>query len=106
MYVRDLLSCEVFARGGGTHTLQQGTTLKADTMRAADKMDSCSIRAALQILETSVRAPQNMQTVAEVHSLAAAHADERSHQRSWRCERPGVSCWRPNRYPVVSAMLT
>ena len=34
MYVRDLLSFEVDARGDGTHTLQQSTTLKADTMRA------------------------------------------------------------------------
>ena len=42
----------------GTHTLQQSTTLKADTMRASDKMDSCNIRAALQILQTSVCAPQ------------------------------------------------
>ena len=52
MYVRDLLSFEVDARGEGTHTLQQSTTLKADTMRASDKMDSCNIRAALQILQT------------------------------------------------------
>ena len=36
MYVRDLLSYEVDARGDGTHTLQQSTTLKADTMRASD----------------------------------------------------------------------
>ena len=38
MYMRDLLSLEVDARGDGTHTLQQGTTLKADTMRASDKI--------------------------------------------------------------------
>ena len=56
MCVRDLLSFEVDARGDGTHTLQQSTTLKADTMRASDKMDSSNIRAALQILQTSVRA--------------------------------------------------
>ena len=29
---------------------------------------SCNIRAALQILQTSMRAAQNMQTAAEVHS--------------------------------------
>ena len=52
LYVRDVLAREVDARGDGTHTLQQGTTLKADTMRASDKMDSCNIRAALQILQT------------------------------------------------------
>ena len=40
MYVRDLLSYEVDARGDGTHTLQQSITLKADTMRATHKMDS------------------------------------------------------------------
>ena len=59
MYVRDLLSFEVDARGNGTHTLQQSTTLKADTMRASDKMDSCNIRAALHILQTSVRAAEH-----------------------------------------------
>ena len=32
MHVRDLLSFEIDARGDGTHTLQQSTTLKADTM--------------------------------------------------------------------------
>ena len=58
MYVRDFLSREVYARGGGTHSLQQSTTLKADTMRASDKMDSFSIQAALQILQTSARAPR------------------------------------------------
>ena len=65
VYVRDSLSREVDARGDGTHTLQQSTTQKADTMRASDKMDSCNIIAALQILQTSVRAPQNMQTAAD-----------------------------------------
>ena len=55
LYVRDVLSREVDARGDGTHTLQQSTTLKADTLRASVKMDSCNIRAALQILQTSVR---------------------------------------------------
>ena len=30
MHVRDLLSGEVYARGDGTHTLQQSTTVKAD----------------------------------------------------------------------------
>ena len=34
LYVRDLLSREVDARGDGTHTVQQSTALKADTMRA------------------------------------------------------------------------
>ena len=45
-------------------------------MRASDKMDSCNIRASLQILQTSVRAPQNLQTAAEVHSLVAVETDE------------------------------
>ena len=74
--MRDVLSREVDARGDGTHTLQQSTTLKADTLRASVKMDSCNIRAALQILQTSVRAPQNTQTAAEVHSLVAIDTDE------------------------------
>ena len=73
---RDLLSFEVDARGDATHTLQQSTTLKADTMRASDKMDSCNIQAALQILQTSVRALQKTQTAVEVHSLVAFHTDE------------------------------
>ena len=76
VHVRDLLSFEVDARGDRTHTLQQSTTLKADTMCASDKMDSCNIRAALQILQTSVRAPQNTQTAAEVPSLVAVDTDE------------------------------
>ena len=70
MYVRDLLSYEVDARGDGAHTLQQSTTLKADTMRASDKMDSCNFQAALQILQTSVRAPQNTQTGTDDHEIA------------------------------------
>ena len=92
-----LLSCEMDARGDGTHTLQQSTTLKADTMRASDKMDSCNIRAALQMLQNSARAPQNTQTAAEVHLLVALDTDEheiarinmqcaavkQAHQRSW-----------------------
>ena len=45
-------------------------------MRASDKMDSCNIRAALQILQTSMRTPQNIQTAAEVHSLVAVDTDE------------------------------
>ena len=69
-------SREVDACGDVTHTLQQSTTLKADTMRASDKIDSCNIRAALQILKTSVRAPQNTQTAAEGHSLVAVDTDE------------------------------
>ena len=74
--VRDRLAREVDARGDGTHALQQSTTLKADTMRASDKMDSCNIWAALQILQTSARAPQNLQAAAEVHSLVAVETDE------------------------------
>ena len=37
-------------------------------MYPSDKMDSCTIRAALQILQTNTRAPPNLQTAAEVHS--------------------------------------
>ena len=74
LYVRDLLSVD--ARGDGTHTLQESTTLKAHTMRASDKMDSCNFWAALQTLQTSVCAPQNMQNAAEVHSLVAVETDE------------------------------
>ena len=74
-HVRDLLSHVVDARGDGTHTLQEGTTLKADTMRASDKMDSCNIRAALQILQVNTRAPPTSQTAAEVHSLVAVETD-------------------------------
>ena len=76
LYVRDMLSFEIDERGDGTHTLQQIATLKAETMRASDKMDSCNIRAALQILQTNARAPQNRQTAAEVHSLVAVDADD------------------------------
>ena len=74
-YVRDLLSREVFTRGCGTHTLQQSTTLKADTMCASDKMRSSNIRAACRSCRPA-RSPQNTQTAAEVHSLVAVDADE------------------------------
>ena len=57
--MRDLLFHEMDARGDGTHTLQQSTTLKADTMRASDKIYSCNIRAALKILQTSARATEH-----------------------------------------------
>ena len=77
LYVRDLLSYEVDARGDGTHNLQQSTTLKADTTRASDKMDFCDIRSALKILQTNTRAPPNIHTAAEVHSLVAVDTDER-----------------------------
>ena len=75
-YVRDLFSREVDAHGDGTRTLQQSTAQKADAMRASDKMDSCNIRAALQVLQTNTRAPQNLQTAAEIHSLVAVETDE------------------------------
>ena len=119
LYVRDLLSRDVDARGDGSHTLQQSTTLKADTMRASDKRDSCNIRAASQILQTSTRTPQNLQTAAEVHSLFAVETDEHEIARiKMQCaaieqtaakfspppaklvkRMPGVLCWRPNRVP-------
>ena len=85
LYVRDTLAREVDARGDGTHTLQQSTTLKADTMRASDKMDFCNIRAALQILQANTRAPPNIQTAAEVHSLVA-DTDE------WEIARIKMQC--------------
>ena len=50
-------------------------------MRASDKMDSCNIRAALQILQKSWRAPQNTQTAAEVHSPVAFETDEHESAR-------------------------
>ena len=68
LYVCDMLAREPDARGDGAHNLQQSTTLKADT---------CNIRAALQILQTSTRAPPNIQTAAELHSLVAVDTDER-----------------------------
>ena len=86
LYVRDMLAREVDARGDGTHTLQQSTTLKADTMRASDKMDPCNVRAALQILQTNTRAPPNIRTAAEVHSLVAVGTDEQEIARiKMRC---------------------
>ena len=41
------------------------------------RWDSWDIRAALHILRTSTRAPQNIQTAAEVHSLVAIETDAR-----------------------------
>ena len=76
VYVRDLLSHEVDARGDGTRTLQRSSALKADRMRASDKVDSCNVRAAWRILQANTRAPQNSQTAADIHSLVAVEADE------------------------------
>ena len=73
--VRDVMSQVIDARGDGTSTLQQSTTQKADTMRVSDKMDSCNIREALQILSTSARATQTGRTAAEIRSLVAVKAD-------------------------------
>ena len=126
MYVRELLSRDVDARAVGIRTLQQSTTQNADTMRASDKMDSCNIRAALQILQTSTRAPQNLQTVAEIHSPAAVETDgletasKRSVQRyqasrnetftptskHWQSAWPGVLYWRLSWVPADGATLT
>ena len=76
LYVRDMLAREVDARGDGTHTLQPSTTLRADTTRASDKMDCCNIPGASQIVQTNTRAPPNLQSGAEVHSLVAVDTDE------------------------------
>ena len=76
MHVRELLSFEADARGDGTHTLQQSTTLKADTMRASGKMDSCNIRAALQILHARRRARKPLLRYTHWHSLVAVDTDE------------------------------
>ena len=84
MSVRDLLTHEVDARGDDVRSLQQSTMQKANKMRASDKMYSCNIRAALQILQTNTRAPQNLQTAAEIYTLVVVDADELK-QRVSRC---------------------
>ena len=90
-------------------------------MRASGQMDSRNIRAALQILQTNTRAPQNSQTAAEVNSLVAVEADAHETTRikaqcaaikqaaltfsppraklvkrmaKERCAELGPSCWR------------
>ena len=98
LYVRDLLSREVFdARGDGTHTLQQSTTLKADTMRASDKMDSCNIRALLykfsrpthahrRTYEPLLRCTHRLLLRTDEHEIVRIKthcADSRPLQRSW-----------------------
>ena len=90
-------------------------------MRASDKMDSCKIRAALQILQSNTRAPQNIQTAAEVHSLVAVETDAHEIVRiktqfaaikqvaakfSRETDGQGVLCWRVNRAPAAGGMLT
>ena len=126
LYVRDMLSFEIDARGDGTHTMQQSARLKAEPMRASDKMDSCNTRAALQILQTNARAPQNRQAAAEVHSLVAVDASDREKLNiKMQCaavkqaatkfapspaklvkEWPGELCSRPNQGPVDGGMQT
>ena len=61
----DLLFREVGAHFEAEHHTQSGH-------------DACSrhIGAALQILQTGTRAPQNLQTAAEIHSLVAVEIDE------------------------------
>ena len=55
-------------------------------MRASDKMDPCNVRAALQILQTNTRAPPNIQTAGDVHSLVAVDTDEQEIARiKMRC---------------------
>ena len=66
------------ARGDGTNTLQQSYTLKADTT----KMDACNIRAAPKFLQTGARAPQNLQTPAEIRFLVAVEADAQEMPRT------------------------
>ena len=126
LYVRDMLAREADARGDGTHTLQQSTALKADTMRASDKMDSCNIRAALPILLTNTRAPPNIQTAGEVHSLVAVDTDEQEtarikmqcatiKQAAMKFSSPPaklvkrmarVLCWQRSRAPAVGGRQT
>ena len=71
-------------------------------MRTSDKMDSCNSQAALQILQTRVRAPQlltQMNTRSggsrrNVQRSNKLRQNSRAHQRSWLNGWPGVSCWR------------
>ena len=99
MYVRDLLSFEVDARSIGTHTLQQSTTLMADTMRASDKMDSCNIRGGFTHPADQLCAPQNTQTAAEVHALVAVDTDEqeiaRIKMQRAAIKQTAVNFWAP-----------
>ena len=107
MYVRDLLSRGVDARGDGTRTSQQSTTQKADTMRASDKMDSCNIRAASQILQANTRAPQNAQTAAEIHSLGVVEADGHGTARiKMQCAaiKKAAVTWSPSPAKLVKRM--
>ena len=80
-------------------------------------MDSCNIQAALQILQTNLRAPQNLQNTAGVHSLVAVGRIKIAaiKQAAAKFSPPpaklvkrvaGESRWRPNQVPVVGAMLT
>ena len=104
--VRDLLSREVDARGDGTHTLQQSTTLKADTMRASNKMDSCNIRAALQILQTNTRAPRNIQTAAGcTHWLLLRQTNKRDTEGGPAVLREWMGTWTQAVVPHQTAKL-
>ena len=91
------------------------------------RWDSCNIGAALQILQTSAPAPQNLQTAAEVHSLVGVATDEHEIARiNMQCaaikltattfslppaklvKRRGKGCGAGNRarFPAVGEMLT
>ena len=60
-------------------------------MRASDKMDSCNIWAASQILQTDTRAPPNIQTAAKVHSLVAVDTDKQEIARiKMQCKQAAV----------------
>ena len=112
MYVRDLLSFKVDAGGDGTHTLQQSTTLKADTMRASDKKDSCNIWAALQILQTSVRVrswPPSIASLSGVGPLPCLHVPTHSRNAAGppsECPVAALSAFRQPLGPGSAASTT
>ena len=63
------------APGEGICALKRTTTLNAAVARASDKMDSCSIRDALQLHQDHLHAPQYTGTRGQSDELVAVLAD-------------------------------
>ena len=68
-YVHDNLSEQIEQPAEALHTLASADSESAAAMRASRKMDSCSVRAAMQALQPGARAPQTDATVVEIASL-------------------------------------
>ena len=69
MYVRDAMEDLLHAQTDGLDALRASTAFQADTQRASDKLDSCYIRVALQVLQTVRGHRKTQQTRDDINHL-------------------------------------